>query len=105
MIAVLMGTATDHSVSSKISLEGGYNKGSESGDDKYFDHVFRAAMGLGSEEEFTINPGTTNIFKVIGITIPIMDSSSSMIEKDLLSDVKSSTMGKMLITTQMSVAG
>jgi hypothetical protein len=33
------------------------------------------------------------MFKVIGTTIPIMASSSSMIEKDLLSDVKSSTMG------------
>jgi hypothetical protein len=50
-------------------------------------------MGLGSNEEFFINPGTSNTFKVLGTTIPIMNSSSEILQKDLLSDVKSSTMG------------
>jgi hypothetical protein len=99
MIAVLMGAAVDHSVKTGITLQEGYSKGgssssgSGSGDDKYFNHVIRAAMGLGSNEEFLINPGTSNTFKVLGTTIPIMNSSSEILQKDLLSDVKSSTMG------------
>lgn len=78
---------------------------SSNGNDKYFNHVFRAAMGLGNVENIIINPGTTNSFRVLGTTIPIMESSSSMLQKDLLSDVKSSTLGQMLITTDMSIAG
>jgi hypothetical protein len=50
-------------------------------------------MGLGSNENFIINPGTTNSFNVLGTTIPIMNSSSEIMQKDLLSDVKSSQMG------------
>ena len=84
----------------------GSKSGSGSGEnDKYFNHVFRAAMGLGRNEDFIINPGTTNSFKVLGTTIPIMESSSAMLKKDLLSDVKSSTVGQMLMTTDMSIAG
>lgn len=84
----------------------GSKSGSGSGEnDKYFNHVFRAAMGLGRTEDFIINPGTTNSFKVLGTTIPIMESSSAMLKKDLLSDVKSSTVGQMLMTTDMSIAG
>ena len=112
MIALLVGTSADHSVKTAITLQEGYSKGdgnnsgsSSSDDDKYFNHVFRAAMGLGSNEHFSIVPGTTNGFKVLGTTIPIMESSSSIIQKDLLSDVKSSTMGQMLLTTDISVAG
>lgn len=111
MIALLAGTAADHSVKTAITLEEGYSKNSgtksssSGGDDKYFNHVFRAAMGLGSTERFTINPGTSNSFSVLGTTIPIMDSSSSIIQKDLLSDVKSSTLGQMLLTTDITVAG
>lgn len=108
MIAVLMTAATDHSVTTKINLEEGYSKSSKSssdGDDKYFNHVIRAAMGLGSVEDFVINPGTSNFFTVKGTTIPIMNSSSEMIQKDLLSDVKSSEMGQMLLTTDISIAG
>ena len=111
MIAVLMGATSDHSVKTAITLQEGYSKGSSkssesgSGDDKYFNHVIRAAMGLGSNEEFVINPGTTNTFRVLGTTIPIMNSSSEILQKDLLSDVKSSTMGQMLLTTDMSIAG
>ena len=112
MIALLAGTASDHSVKSSIKLEEGYSKNSGTkssssggGDDKYFNHILRAAIGLGSNERFTINPGTSNSFSVLGTTIPIMDSSSTMIQKDLLSEVKSSTLGQMLITTDISVAG
>lgn len=110
MIALLAGTAADHSVKTAITLEEGYSKNSEtksssSGDDKYFNHVFRAAMGLGHNETFTINPGTSNSFSVLGTTIPIMESSSSIVQKDLLSDVKSSTLGQMLLTTDITVAG
>ena len=85
MIALLAGTAADHSVKTSIKLEEGYSKNSgtksssSGGDDKYFNHVYRAAMGLGSEEWFTVNPGSSNSLNVLGITIPIMDSSSSMI--------------------------
>lgn len=109
MLMLLAGSASDHSVKSTITLQEGYSKGSgtksSSGDDKYFNHIFRAAMGLGTNETFTINPGTSNSFSVLGTTIPIMDSSSSIIQKDLLSDVKSSTMGQMLLTSDISVAG
>lgn len=108
MIALLAGTASDHSVKPSIKLEEGYSKnsgGSSSDDDKYFNHVFRAAMGLGSNEWFTINPGTSNGFNVLGTTIPIMNSSSEILQKDLLSDVKSSTLGQMLLTSDMSIAG
>ena len=108
MIALLMGTATDHSVTSKITLEEGYSKGTGSvsaGGDKYFNHVFRAAMGLGREENFVINSGTTNALSVLGTSIPIMNSSSEMLQKDLLSDVKGSTVGKMLLTADISIAG
>lgn len=111
MIAVLMGTSTDHSVKTGITLQEGYSKSgsgsgsSSEGDDKYFNHVIRAAMGLGSNEEFLINPGTSNTFKVLGTTIPIMNSSSEIMQKDLLSDVKSSQMGQLFLTTDISVAG
>lgn len=107
MIAVLMGAATDHSVKMGITLEGGYSKNSSnnSGDNDYFNHVVRAAMGMGSNEWFNIIPGTTNGFRVLGTTIPIMDSSSSIIQKDLLSEVKSSTLGQMLLTSDISIAG
>lgn len=108
MIALLAGTASDHSVKPSIKLEGGYSKnsGSSSSDgDKYFNHVLRAAMGLGQVEDFTINPGTSNSLNVKGTTIPIMNSSSEIIQKDLLSDVKSSEIGQMLLTTDISVAG
>lgn len=84
MLTLLAGTASDHSVIPTITLEEGYSKGSkssdsESGDDKYFTHVIRAAMGLGSNEYFNIVPGTTNAFRVLGTTIPIMESSSSIL--------------------------
>lgn len=109
LIETLLSSKISPETQFTVDLVGGPShkktKSDGGGDDKYFNHIFRAAMGLGSEEQFVINPGTTNTFKVIGTTIPIMASSSSMIEKDLLSDVKSSTMGQMLITTQMSVAG
>ena len=112
MIALLASAASDHSIKTAITLEEGYSKGSGSksssssgGDDKYFNHVIRAAMGLGSVEDFIINPGTSNFFTVKGTTIPIMNSSSEIIQKDLLSDVKSSTMGQMLLTTDISIAG
>ena len=108
MIALLMGTATDHSVTSKITLEEGYSKGTgsgSSGSDKYFNHVFRVAMGLGREENFVINSGTTNALSVLGNSIPIMQSSSEMLQKDLLSDVKGSTVGQMLLTADISIAG
>lgn len=107
MIAILMGAATDHSVKMGITLEEGYSKNSDSNssDNDYFNHVVRAAMGMGSNEWFNIIPGTTNGFRVLGTTIPIMDSSSSIIQKDLLSEVKSSTLGQMLLTSDISIAG
>lgn len=110
MLMLLAGSASDHSVKTTITLQEGYSKdsgtkSSSSEGDKYFNHVFRAAMGLGSNEDFIINPGTSNSFKVHGTTIPIMESSSSIIQKDLLSDVKSSTMGQMLLTSDISIAG
>lgn len=112
MVAVLVGTSIDHSVKTSIKLEEGYSKNSGTkssssggGDDKYFNHVIRAAIGLGQVEDFTINPGTSNSFNVKGTTIPIMNSSSEIIQKDLLSDVKSSEIGQMLLTTDMSIAG
>lgn len=110
MIAILMGAATDHSFKSNITLEEGYSKGTGTGSgsdggDKYFNHVFRAAMGLGREENFVINSGTTNALNVLGTSIPIMNSSSEMLQKDLLSDVKGSTVGKMLLTADISIAG
>lgn len=112
MLMLLAGAASDHSVKTTITLQEGYSKdsgtkssSSSGSDEKYFNHVFRAAMGLGSNEDFIINPGTSNSFKVHGTTIPIMESSSSILQKDLLSDVKSSTMGQMLLTSDISVAG
>lgn len=108
MIALLAGTASDHSVKPSIKLEGGYSKNSgdsSSDGDKYFNHVLRAAIGLGQVEDFIINPGTSNSLSVKGTTIPIMNSSSEIIQKDLLSDVKSSEIGQMLLTTDISVAG
>lgn len=108
MIAILMGAATDHSVKPNITLEGGYSKGggsNSSGDDKYFNHVFRAAIGEGYKEEFIINPGTNSFFKVLGITTPIMNSSSERMQTNLLSDVPKSEMGSILDTTQISIAG
>ena len=112
MIALLASAASDHSIKTAITLEEGYSKGSGSksssssgGDDKYFNHVIRAAMGLGSVEDFVMNPGTSNFFSVEGTTIPIMNSSSEILQKDLLADVKSSTMGQMLLTTDISIAG
>lgn len=108
MIAILMGTTTDHSVATEITLEDGYSKGTDgdsSGSNKYFNHVFRAAMGLGRDENFVIIPGTTNALSVLGTSIPIMDSSSEMLQKDLLSDVKGSTVGQMLLTADISIAG
>ena len=108
MIAVLMGAASDHSVKTSIKLEEGYSKNSSSsssGSIDYFNHVVRAAIGMGANEWFNIIPGTTNGFRVFGTTIPIMDSSSSIIQKDLLSEVKSSTLGQMLLTSDISIAG
>lgn len=108
MIAILMGAATDHSFKPSITLEEGYSKGggsNSSGDDKYFNHVFRAAMGYGYKEEFVINPGTNNFFKASGITVPIMNSSSEIIQTQLLSGVTNSEMGQILDTTQISIAG
>ncbi len=106
MIAILMGTATDHSVSSKISLEGGYSKDSGSGSgDKYFDHVFRAAMGLGEDKTFVITPGSTNTLKVHGVSIPIMENSTTIMQGNLLSDVAKSRLGNMMLTSDISIAG
>ena len=115
MIALLAGTASDHSVKTGITLQEGYSKNagknsdtsssSSSGGDKYFNPALRAAMGLGYTHKFNITPGTTNVLSVTGISVPIMDSSSQMLQKDLLSDVKSSTMGQMLLTSDISVAG
>ena len=108
MIAILMGAATDHSFKPKITLEGGYSKGggsNSSGDDKYFNHVFRAAIGEGYKEEFIINPGTNNFLKVQGTTTPIMNSNDEIMQTQVLSDVPKSTMGQILDTTQISVAG
>lgn len=112
MIAMLMGATVDHSTKTGIKLEEGYSQGSGSksssssgGGDKYFNHVLRATMGLGQVEDFTINPGTSNSFNVKGTTIPIMNSSSEIIQKDLLSDVKSSEIGQILLTSDISIAG
>lgn len=108
MIAILMGAATDHSFKPSITLEEGYSKGggsNSSGDDKYFNHAFRAAIGYGYNEEFVINPGTNNFFKVPGTTVPIMNNSSEIIQTQLLSGVTNSEMGQILDTTQISIAG
>lgn len=115
MIALLAGTASDHSVKTGITLQEGYSKNgdknsnasssSSSGGDKYFNPALRAAMGLGYPYKFNITPGTANVLSVTGTSVPIMDSSSQMLQKDLLSDVKSSTMGQMLLTSDISVAG
>jgi hypothetical protein len=51
MIAVLAGASADHSVKTGITLAEGYStKSSSPGGDEYFNHVVRAAMGIGSEE-------------------------------------------------------
>ena len=105
MIAVLMGTATDHSVKPTISLEGGYNKGSESGDGKYFDHTLRAAMGLAEDKIFILTPGSTNALKVHGVSIPIMENSTTIMQGNLLSDARKSRLGNMMLTSDISIAG
>lgn len=113
MIALLAGTASDHSVKTGITLQEGYSKNagknsdssSSSGGDKFYNPALRAAMGLGYTHKFNITPGTTNVLSVTGTSIPIMDSSSQMLQKDLLSDVKGTNMGQMLLTSDISVAG
>jgi hypothetical protein len=93
MIALLMGTATDHSVTSKITLEEGYSKGSNKGsgdNDKYFNKTVMGIMGLGDVSNFNIIPGTISGYNVTGNTISIMQDSSTLIQKQLLSTVGTS---------------
>ena len=77
MIHTLLQASSDLTLKETIKLEGGVSHSSSSNksngdDDKYFNHTIRAVMGMGREEDFVINAGTTNKFSVKGNTVPLM---------------------------------
>lgn len=110
MIHTLLQASSDLTLKETIKLENGVshsssNKKSGDSDDKYFNHAFRAIMGLGREEDFVINPGTVNKLSVRGNTVPLMVNDQKVIDKNLLSEAQNSAFGKMMDTDNISVAG
>lgn len=110
MIHSLLQATADHSYKETIKLEGGVSHNSSSkksgeNDDKYFNHTIRAVMGMGREEDFVINAGTTNKFSVKGNTVPLMVNDQQVIDKNLLSEAHNSAFGQMMDTDNISVAG
>ena len=111
MIHTLLQASSDLTLKETIKLENGVShsssnkKSGDGSDDKYFNHAFRAIMGLGREEDFVINPGTVNKLSVRGNTVPLMVNDQKIIDKNLLSEAQNSAFGKMMDTDNISVAG
>lgn len=110
MIHTLLQASSDLTLKETIKLEGGVSHSSSSkksngDDDKYFNHTIRAVMGMGREEDFVINAGTTNKFSVKGNTVPLMVNDQKVIDKNLLSEAHNSAFGQMMDTDNISVAG
>lgn len=111
MIHTLLQASSDLTLKETIKLENGVShsssnkKSGDGNDDKYFNHAFRAIMGLGREEDFVINPGTVNKLSVRGNTVPLMVNDQKIIDKNLLSEAQNSAFGKMMDTDNISVAG